>query len=73
MNTKTMCIEELTELVVSALIASGIEKDESGIVANVLINANLMGMDSHGVDLLPTYLRRIEQGGFLKIQKTGHL
>ncbi|MNW37162.1 putative oxidoreductase YjmC [compost metagenome] len=69
MNTKTMCIEELTELVVSALIASGIEKDESGIVANVLINANLMGMDSHGVDLLPTYLRRIEQGGILKNPK----
>ena len=42
--------------------AVGVPEDEARIVARHQINANLVGHDSHGIILLPTYLDRIQKG-----------
>jgi len=42
--------------------AAGSEPDEAGIIADHLIEANLRGHDSHGVGLIPNYLRNLANG-----------
>ena len=41
---------------------AGSEAGEADIVADHLVGANLAGHDSHGVGLIPTYVRNLEQG-----------
>ncbi len=43
--------------------ASGAPDDIAATVAEILVNANLSGHDSHGVQFVPMYLDRIEDGG----------
>ena len=43
--------------------ASGSDDRESGIVADHLVEANLRGHDSHGVGMLPTYVRNRKREG----------
>lgn len=43
--------------------ASGATPDIAGIVARILVNANLAGHDSHGVLRIPLYLTNISEGG----------
>jgi len=43
--------------------ASGAPDDIASTVAEILVNANLAGHDSHGVQFVPMYLDRIEDGG----------
>ena len=43
--------------------ASGAPDDIAATVAEILVNANLAGHDSHGVQFVPMYLDRIEDGG----------
>lgn len=42
--------------------AEGVPEDEARIVAEHQIKANLVGHDSHGIILLPTYVERIHLG-----------
>lgn len=44
------------------LKAVGVPEEEAQIVANHQVKANLVGHDSHGVILLPTYVERIKKG-----------
>lgn len=44
------------------LEATGLESEAAGIVAGTLIEANLRGVDSHGMMRVPIYVRRIEEG-----------
>ena len=50
----------LTQLVTAIFMQGGSEKDEAELVASSLIKANLMGHDSHGVGLVPTYIKNIQ-------------
>jgi len=43
-------------------IAMGMNKEDAGIEADVLIWANVRGVDSHGVQLLSMYIDNVEQG-----------
>src|SRR5947209_3620248 len=43
-------------------IAAGAPSHIADAVAEILVNANLAGHDSHGVLRIPAYLRMIEQG-----------
>lgn len=52
----------LTQLVTAIFQAGGSEKDEAELVASSLVRSNLMGHDSHGVGLVPTYIRYIMAG-----------
>lgn len=48
----------------SALLsAAGCGEREAGLIATHLVEANLRGHDSHGVGVLPMYVRAIKSGG----------
>src|SRR6266699_5558786 len=42
--------------------AAGSDEEEAGIVADHLVEANLKGHDSHGVGMIPSYLRNLGGG-----------
>jgi ureidoglycolate dehydrogenase (NAD+) len=52
----------LTAFVTAALMARGSARDQAEAVARALVSASLRGVDSHGVRLLPHYLRALEGG-----------
>jgi uncharacterized oxidoreductase len=53
----------LHALVCAVLGATGSDEREAGIVADHLVEANLRGHDSHGVGMLPTYVRNRKREG----------
>jgi len=53
---------KLTDLVEKILIASRVPDSKAALVAEALVAANLRGVDSHGVMLLPFYLDQIRAG-----------
>jgi uncharacterized oxidoreductase len=61
-------LHALTSLVVSRM---GSEPDETREVADHLVRANLAGHDSHGVGMLPAYVRLL-QDGLLVPNQTAH-
>ncbi len=52
----------LTQLVTAIFEQGGSEKGEAELVASSLVRSNLMGHDSHGVGLVPTYIEHILNG-----------
>lgn len=44
------------------LVAHDLPEDEAGIVARCLVLADLRGVDTHGLQILPQYLKRIRGG-----------
>jgi L-2-hydroxycarboxylate dehydrogenase (NAD+) len=42
--------------------AAGLKRDHAATVADILVLANLRGVDTHGVFRVPTYLKRIRAG-----------
>ncbi|HET6519613.1 MAG TPA: Ldh family oxidoreductase, partial [Geminicoccaceae bacterium] len=54
--------EGLLELVRAFCRATGSEGDEPELVARHLVEANLAGHDSHGIGMLPDYVRCIKGG-----------
>src|SRR5712664_4327778 len=54
--------EELTNLAESILRAVPVPDHKARLVATSLVAANLRGVDSHGVQLLPYYVEQMEAG-----------
>jgi LDH2 family malate/lactate/ureidoglycolate dehydrogenase len=52
----------LTGFAQSLLIAAGMPPDRAGDVAGILVEADLLGHDTHGLQLLSAYLHHIEAG-----------
>ncbi|MBI1786625.1 MAG: Ldh family oxidoreductase [Acidobacteria bacterium] len=52
----------LTRFSESLLMAAGVPPPTARLVATSLVAANLRGVDSHGVQLLPFYIEQIENG-----------
>lgn len=44
------------------LEANGVSPDHASIIANALVAADLRGVDTHGLNRLPSYIARIRQG-----------
>ena len=55
-------VEPLRSAVIRILVATGSSPGEAAIVMDHLIEANLRGHDSHGVGMLPTYLKNLRNG-----------
>jgi uncharacterized oxidoreductase len=53
---------ELAVMVRKIFAASGSSEEEARIVADHLVEANLRGHDSHGVGMIPMYLRNLARG-----------
>jgi LDH2 family malate/lactate/ureidoglycolate dehydrogenase len=56
-------VDIVTKAVVDRLVAAGTGPETATVVADVLVDANVRGHDSHGVQLLPMYLDRLAAGG----------
>ena len=53
---------ELNGIARRVFTAAGSAEEEAGIVAEHLVEANLKGHDSHGVGMIPSYLRNLGAG-----------
>ena len=49
---------------VKALTEHGVPKDHAEIVADCFVTADLYGVTSHGMAILPSHIHRIERGGY---------
>ena len=54
--------DALRRLVSAMVKAGGSAEAEADLVAEHLVAANLAGHDSHGVGMMPTYVRHLTQG-----------
>ena len=54
--------ESLRQFVANVFVKAGLAPDEANIEAEVLVWANLRGIDSHGVLRIPSYLDSIDAG-----------
>lgn len=60
---RIMSARGLTEFCQQAFQKAGMSAGDSRIVADILVSANLRGVDSHGVMRVPPYIRRLLDGG----------
>jgi ureidoglycolate dehydrogenase (NAD+) len=58
--------EELRELAAAKLVGAGLDSQHAGVVADVLVHADLRGVSSHGVLRTEHYVRRLHEGGLNK-------
>ena len=58
--------ERLSRFVAAALAARGSAPEQAEAVAHALVSTSLRGVDSHGIRLLPHYLRALEGGRVAK-------
>ncbi len=58
----TVSAPALEQLVRACFDGLGLSAEDSEIVAEALVYANLRGIDSHGVDRVPVYMRRVHAG-----------
>src|SRR5579863_10023784 len=55
--------ERLASFIFRAFTAAGLPAADAEMLANLMVEADLRGSDTHGVIRLPIYLRRIRAGG----------
>jgi LDH2 family malate/lactate/ureidoglycolate dehydrogenase/quinol monooxygenase YgiN len=65
---RKVAAEDLLALATDVFVRAGTSPDEARVVANALVEADLRGMQSHGVLRIPIYVEKIRAGGF----RTGH-
>src|SRR5262249_56169754 len=53
----------LGDFVARAFIAAGLPQRDAQAVADLMVEADLRGSDTHGVIRLPLYVRRLRSGG----------
>ena len=66
----TVPADKLTGLAHRVFAAAGSAEDEAALVAEHLVEANLKGHDSHGVGMIPSYLRNLN-GGHAVVNQPG--
>jgi LDH2 family malate/lactate/ureidoglycolate dehydrogenase len=68
----TFAAEPLIDFANRLLLALNVPPPKAGLVARSLVAANLRGVDSHGLQLLPFYLEQIQMGN-MNIETDGHI
>jgi len=68
-KTKYVSVEKIYTLMKEVFIKLGVPKDEAEICADVLINSDLRGIESHGIGRLKMYYDRIKAGVQFPITK----
>jgi len=64
MEKKLFSVERLEDFIQAVLNAYDVSDEHARICAARMIEADLRGMDGHGIFRLPSYCRRIEEGGY---------
>ncbi|KAM0719950.1 hypothetical protein Q7P37_004085 [Cladosporium fusiforme] len=54
--------QDATTFVTSVLQGNGVSPEHAGIIAKCLVAADLRGVDTHGINRIPSYMARIRQG-----------
>lgn len=60
--TVLLAVETLTDLVERCFAGAGVDRADAAVVAEVLVYADLRGIDSHGITRVPNYLARVSAG-----------
>jgi LDH2 family malate/lactate/ureidoglycolate dehydrogenase len=60
---RRVAVEELRRFCVEALVKAGLQIDDAGIVADVLVMTDTWGTFSHGTGALRNYLNAMRAGG----------
>lgn len=63
MPTEPVAASRLRHFAAQAFIAVGMPEADAEAVAGMMVEADLIGADAHGIFRLPQYIRRIEAGG----------
>ena len=76
MATVTIQAEEAKRLVIQQLTKVGLNEENAGKIAEVLVHADLRNVNSHGVLRTEHYVNRLQAGGInpdaqISFQKTG--
>jgi len=58
----TISSERLRKITTTVFKAAGSTDEEAELVTDCLVSANLLGVDSHGVSLIPEYLEMLKKG-----------
>src|SRR5258706_15589173 len=66
MSEKKYQAEDLIRYATALLDRTGLEPDKSRVVAEVLVEGDLLGHTTHGLQLLGPYLNELEKGGMTK-------
>ncbi len=53
----------LRRFITDALVSTGLSPENAALSADVLATADEFGVSTHGVKLLPGYLKRLQGGG----------
>ena len=61
---RSVAADDLLALAVDIFACAGVPPDEAHVVANALVEADLRGMQSHGVLRIPIYVEKIRAGAF---------
>jgi LDH2 family malate/lactate/ureidoglycolate dehydrogenase len=62
-TTPRVSLAAVRGLIVDAMVKSGVPADDAGKIAELMIEADLVGADAHGVFRLPQYCLRLKLGG----------
>lgn len=70
-------VERTFEFIENLLRGAGISSEDAAIVADVLVDTSLEGIDTHGISRLPVYLSRIKNGRInarpvIKVDRVSH-
>ncbi|MGB4440166.1 MAG: Ldh family oxidoreductase [Sedimentibacter sp.] len=57
---------EMRSIIISICENVGLSKNDSAVVSDALVEANLRGVDTHGIRTLPVYIKRFEHGSLNK-------
>ncbi|MHB1628161.1 MAG: Ldh family oxidoreductase [Bacilli bacterium] len=64
MAAKTFLVEDLTNWTIEILQLAGLAREAAETTADALVDADLKGLDSHGVSRLPVYVKNVRSGRF---------
>lgn len=68
-QTVVVAADALKSFCKDLFMTEGVPEEEARITADVLVEANLTGVDSHGVSRVAAYMERLRQGGNRRIAK----
>jgi len=71
MTDQRYAADDLRAFAAQLLQKAGLPGERAGVVAEVLVEGDLMGKTTHGLQLLPVYLKEAESGGMARDGEPG--
>ena len=62
-DTELIGVPALTRLATDAFCGAGVSAEDAGITAGILVDAEILGIGTHGIIRIPQYVDRIRRGG----------